>query len=77
MTDNKRREIARDFIALHKVDDLEDWTASLEGGKDPLLKIYYSLLDDSTCNDDSVFYYEIGSHESKTGNAIIFEFENQ
>lgn len=83
MTDDKRRETAKNFVALHKENDIENWTAFLTGEQDPLLTIYYNLMEEATCtnideesSDCAKFYCEIGSHESKSGNPILFEFED-
>ncbi len=72
MSTIKKTEIAAKFISLHKKEYRNNWI-----GKDDLESVYHNIRDGlyGECRkNDEFFEIEISSHESKTGNPILFTF---
>ena len=66
----KRREIAQQFIALHKEKMRVDWV-------DDLLDTYYKMeggVYGEAHEENGNFWLEIGRLESESGNPVIFEW---
>ena len=73
---NKKEEIALDFVSLHKDTDWENWVDVNE-----LEDIYHLLIRGAYGGeiDESGFInsLEIDRFDSKSGNPIIFEIEDE
>jgi len=83
MTNSQKIETAKHFILSHKNNNAEDWFLQCQHGtdKDQYLEIYSKLeggeFGEVTTDDWGDFRIEISSHNSKTGNPIIFEWESK
>ena len=72
-------EIARDFVALHKYDDVEDWCPIGQSGDRKFLHIFNEIIKAKNREPDGMGSYliEIGSNDTKTGNPIEFAVEEK
>ena len=79
MNDSEKIEVAKEFIALHKNPDVNDWNPIGQSDNKKFLEIFSNLEQGIYGNleDDGMgnWMVEIGSHESKSGNPITFEWE--
>lgn len=78
MNNQTRTNIATDFINTHKSNNLQDWLCFDNAD---LLAVYNKLVGGEygevrTTNYNNELEIEIGTHESKSGNPIIFEWED-
>lgn len=83
------RNIGKNFVELHKDNEVNNWVAGGNSDNDKYLEIYYRLAahdfgevvvdeyNDEYNNDDNVIdcTIQISSHDSKSGIPILFEFQ--
>ena len=76
MNNTQRREIAQEYVGMHKT-PLAEWTAS--SSDDPLLTIYYQILNDSEVDEDDpeLRTIEIPAREHKNDRPEIIYFDNE
>lgn len=79
-------EIAKKYLSLHKNNNMHDWQPVGEDGEKKLIFIYdqlksgeYGNVNESGKDENNIIYYfhEIGSKDSKTGNPIVFDWEEK
>jgi len=78
MTMQTRIQLAKDFVSMHKNANIDDWQPLYIFGNSKYLAIYHNLIDGvygNTGSDDEDRAVEISSHESKTGNSILFDID--
>jgi len=73
-------EIAKDFVNLHKENNIENWQPLHVFIENEKLLIIWNYLMGGTYgevreNDYDEYEIEIPGNQSKTGNPIIFEWE--
>jgi len=86
---NEKIELAKDFIFHHKENKLQSWIPENLSEEKLLLKVFSNLenglygevASDAEYDDDgkittveTMYQIEIGSHESKSGRAHIFDW---
>jgi hypothetical protein len=90
MENSKKIEIAKEFVALHKNNNIDDWVLRCADKDQAHIIVYRRLVDgvygevrDNAEYDDdgeieveaTEFEIEIGRFDSKSGNPVIFEWE--
>lgn len=74
---NQKMIATKRFIELHKDNNIGNWHPTTMFNEDKkLLYIFDTIIATSNMEDDGMGNYmiEIGSHESRSGNPVIFEF---
>ena len=73
MLNSRKIEIAKEFVDAHK-SDIDDWQPFGVRDDEKYLTIFENLIGGvyGGRDEDTDFLVEIGSHESVTGNPIIF-----
>ena len=84
LTTQEKMQIAKDYIAKHKNADLTDWMEAnsyqVPSDEEILLNVYEKLSQGvfGTVHEiDYEYEIEIGSHESKTGHAVLFSWDRE
>jgi hypothetical protein len=77
MNNNQRREIAEEYIDLHKA-PISEWMAT-RTRNDPLLIIYYQMLESSRVDemDPGLRTIEIQAEEHKNNRSDFLYFDNE
>jgi hypothetical protein len=77
MNNEQKIQIARDYIAEHKDNNVFDWIPCGSNDDEKLLIIFSNLesgVYGEVIEKEDGFEIEISSHDSHSGNPIIFEW---
>lgn len=71
-----KAEIANDFILLHKEIDRDAWAPFHLSGDAKLEHIFNNILQGlyGECNGSGEYEIEVSSHDSRSGNSVLFYF---
>ena len=79
MKNSKKIEIAKDYVSKHRFNNVTNWQPTGIDNNPKYLKIYKNMMEgvygEARKNDFGEMELEIGSHESKNGNPVIFKWE--
>jgi hypothetical protein len=83
MNNDQKIQVAKDYVSHHKNDDPDLWMMNeRKFGDEKLLSIYHHLMAGTfgevrrlDYDFSSEYEIEISSHDSKTGNPVLFTWE--